>query len=1103
MEQLRIDDRTIDEYSRIKEFKKDEAYVSIYEILRKNEDPLNLSGFGDQDKISTQLISALPEPGTEDDFDIYSISSEIIFGLLKGGINRKDDLGFRLGDYAIGCIIYYYNNKYSPYNIEQFSGRKHFKYVKVVKVDHLLQLAQDAFYTGKKEFARNYINDAHNLIGKTIDDENKNNLSMQIPLISAQMYYSINDNFGMENSLNHASQIRSLLDDKEVDIIVYAFWAIYYEAINDVDNAYDYYQKSINSSKDFLPNYRLSQDAYDMLDLSNRKTKVEELEDQAVNRVDIEDKLESKDPPNMEKNSWIFQALNRFDLTEKITPEHVEPWRVTRYKKEIQKGDIVYLWQAGEESVRGIHGWAVIFNDPYNSKVENQDEVYIGYKVKYENPILIDVLRQDEILCGLQIIKTPQGTNFKITEVQDKALDRLLIERGEVPPIKFLENESKDDPEQDTDAPLEPENHESAVDLATNSDMFSAEDYLGYKHYIDAIKHIILNRKEEHSLTIGIKAPWGAGKTTIMKQLEKEINDEDGSTDQKIDLLEYSIALSHLKDVDEDTIGRIFQNKFMPNKDKVHTTWFNPWKYQNKEQVWAGLAHSIITSITDRLNPVYKKTLLLFLNMNRKDSESLKKYASRWLFLYRWSNRILYPLLGLTIIAFAVIFLVDENIIHISIPSITTIGTALAGFVTKIKAKTENIFKTYKELTEIPDYESKMGFMHEVEKDIRVILNLTTSKEQPMVIFIDDLDRCEPCRVAEVMHALNLFLSGDYNNCVFVLGMDPDMVAAALEVANEDVIKKLKQNSVHKNSNYIGTRFMEKFVQLPITIPPPTKEGLTTMLEKITVKNSPGTEKDKRFAYFPGDYKTNENIEHTNLNQNDIDDKTRTILDPRPAKNHDMPEVKGLYVGEVVENKEERIKQLEEIEEKFKDLKSLSEIEHLRDKLCSENEDLSGDIKDIANKRYALILDKDEGIIRNKALDYRHILGDNPRQIKRFVNQFRILKYVNFANKSEYGGVEGFIPDDDTIAKFVVLTMVWPETTNLLKHEVISDGTFILNYLEKEAIKMNNNFNWKEDWENLLLAQDINPECSINSKELITFLAKPPYLHKYSNSIFW
>ena len=52
---------------------------------------------------------------------------------------------------------------------------------------------------------------------------------------------------------------------------------------------------------------------------------------------------------------------------------------------------------------------------------------------------------------------------------------------------------------------------------------------------------------------------------------------------------------------------------------------------------------------------------------------------------------------------------------------------------------------------------------------------------------------------------------------MFVIGMDPEMIAAALEEAYCKIIARLPSYSRRLS---IGWRFLDKFVQLPFPIPP-------------------------------------------------------------------------------------------------------------------------------------------------------------------------------------------------------------------------------------------------------------------------------------------
>ena len=85
-------------------------------------------------------------------------------------------------------------------------------------------------------------------------------------------------------------------------------------------------------------------------------------------------------------------------------------------------------------------------------------------------------------------------------------------------------------------------------------------------------------------------------------------------------------------------------------------------------------------------------------------------------------------------------------------------------------------------------------------------------------IFIDDLDRATPKNIASIMEAINRIIAIENLKCNFVLGMDSQVVAAALESEYERVLSKLPK---YTKNNTMGLKFMDKFVQLPISLPSP------------------------------------------------------------------------------------------------------------------------------------------------------------------------------------------------------------------------------------------------------------------------------------------
>ncbi len=78
-----------------------------------------------------------------------------------------------------------------------------------------------------------------------------------------------------------------------------------------------------------------------------------------------------------------------------------------------------------------------------------------------------------------------------------------------------------------------------------------------------------------------------------------------------------------------------------------------------------------------------------------------------------------------------------------------------------------------------------------------------------------------------------MLLASDTYRCMFVIGMDPQMVAAALEKAHEEIRERLPS---YERGVPLGWRFMDKFVQLPFTIPP--QENLSEYLKSLGAATS-------------------------------------------------------------------------------------------------------------------------------------------------------------------------------------------------------------------------------------------------------------------------
>ncbi len=88
-------------------------------------------------------------------------------------------------------------------------------------------------------------------------------------------------------------------------------------------------------------------------------------------------------------------------------------------------------------------------------------------------------------------------------------------------------------------------------------------------------------------------------------------------------------------------------------------------------------------------------------------------------------------------------------------------------------------------------YEEKVAFIDRFQLDFSDIVKSYAGEKAKIFVFIDDLDRCEVPKAAELLQAINLLLSTDQGNLFFVLGLDREMVAAGIAAKNEKILPTL------------------------------------------------------------------------------------------------------------------------------------------------------------------------------------------------------------------------------------------------------------------------------------------------------------------------
>ncbi|WP_214413693.1 P-loop NTPase fold protein [Sphaerisporangium fuscum] len=572
-------------------------------------------------------------------------------------------------------------------------------------------------------------------------------------------------------------------------------------------------------------------------------------------------------------------------------------------------------------------------------------------------------------------------------------------------------------------------------------DRWTVHDRLGHRVHAEAVAAFVRHPDTRPPLTIGIKGPWGAGKTSLMRMVQ-DLLDPGAAEDHPAPIhlnrlrrrsqqVTNAEVLARASVPDDAGAGRAVPGELpLRDADWRPTVWFNPWMYQNGEQVWAGLAHEIISQVTGRLPRGERERFWLELNLARIDREAVRRRA------YRLAATRLLPVA----LALCATLLLTAAALAASalLPAIGAVlrGTAAAvgsgGTVIVVAAAAVRLARflgesadtafrklvrqpdllgvspeLVKELTPDPGYRSKTGFLHLVQTDMRRVLGMVATEERPLVVFVDDLDRCSPGTVAQVIEAVNLFLAGEFPNCVFVLAMEPEVVAAHVEVAYQDLARTLPPPAEERSG--LGWRFLEKIVQLPLSVPLLDDDDRIPAYLR-TLLDVPAEPRAEEAAGREGD---------------------------RPAE------------PELVDRMEAAIRTLGPTADDL-DLAARRVQETLGGDAAGDDAvgGLSAEVRLAADRVYDdLYSDEKAYVAIERTLPALTV--SNPRELKRYVNVFRFYSFVTY-RQALAGAARA---SDEEVAKLAVLAIRWPHLLSLLARDPDGPGRAgtVLSRLEEAA----------------------------------------------------
>ena len=110
-----------------------------------------------------------------------------------------------------------------------------------------------------------------------------------------------------------------------------------------------------------------------------------------------------------------------------------------------------------------------------------------------------------------------------------------------------------------------------------------------------------------------------------------------------------------------------------------------------------------------------------------------------------------------------------------------------------------------------PEKLSQQATDVDLDELLRDISDELAAKESRAVVLIDDLDRCAPAEIAQIIGVLNTLM--DYQRIIFVIALDRSYLVRAVTQAFS------LHDEKGSESVAFGERFLEKIIQIPLNVP--------------------------------------------------------------------------------------------------------------------------------------------------------------------------------------------------------------------------------------------------------------------------------------------
>jgi hypothetical protein len=329
--------------------------------------------------------------------------------------------------------------------------------------------------------------------------------------------------------------------------------------------------------------------------------------------------------------------------------------------------------------------------------------------------------------------------------------------------------------------------------IQSDSAFATRTDSLNFSPYAEALAFLLDQKQSRTPFIVAISAPWGAGKTTLARLVEEQLQ-----TRVEWDYDHIICWFNAWNHDDSPNLGAAFAARVAQSANRRRRWWRRlvqplPSAMLTPEQRWRRKLWIILTSVAIAV------ALVLGPDTRNMVEAAAKPTDKTWL-------NAVHGIQG-----FGLTLLVLLGAIAFIYPKVFSGAQALSRFITD------------------PQSEAASGSIDSVRLQLRDLVNQATRGRRRFIVFVDDLERCHPPRAVEVCEVASQLLN--HEGVVTVLVADMTVIARSAAIKYKALEQPGSDGDPGPAYDDYGRAYLQKLVQVQFDLPPATPDQLLKMLQ--------------------------------------------------------------------------------------------------------------------------------------------------------------------------------------------------------------------------------------------------------------------------------